>query len=96
MARGGREHVIEATHIPKQGPERTLDHELDSDRRSQVEATVDRAHQVVDELLVGARTLNELDVTRVDQVLNVFPAAGTEIVEDHYLVAAGGKGVGEM
>jgi hypothetical protein len=61
-----------------------------------VEAAVHLLHAVVDEVPVEDRALDELDVVRAREVLQVAPAARAEIVEDEHFVAARDQRVDEV
>ena len=86
---GEREHGVGSQRVGANRVERLLDHEPHPDDRGEVEAGVDRAHALLDQLLLEHGADNELHLVVLEQVLDVLTTAGAEIVEDHDLVAAG-------
>ncbi len=96
MPGGRREDNIEPADVVEQTGEWLIDDELDPDGGGEVKASVDRLHELVDELLARRRSLDELSLPGGEQVLDVLAGPRAQVVQDDDLVAAGSQGVSEV
>ncbi len=75
---------VGAADVAQQRLERVLDDQLDADGGGEVEAGVGPLDQLVDQLGVQHRPLDEHRLAGVQQVVDVLPAPGAEVVEDDH------------
>ena len=61
-----------------------------------MEAGVGPLDPLINELRIQHRPVDEHRPAAVQQMDDVLPAPGAEVVEDHHLVAASDQGIGKM
>ena len=96
MVSRARDDQVGSPDGAAQGVERLGHNECDADRRGEVEADVAPRDQVIDQRCVSHRTLDHLRETALDEVIDVRPPTGAEVVEDDHLVPARHQGVAHV
>ena len=96
MSDRGREDVVRAADVAEQRAQRRGDDELHADGGGEVQRRVGRGHEVVDELGVERRALDQLDVGMPVQMGDRVAPAGGEVVEEDDALAAGEQRVREV
>jgi hypothetical protein len=91
-----RRHVVRATHVAEQRAQLRGDDELRAHRRRKVQAGVNGADEIVEQLRVECAALDELDAWMVDEVLDVLAAPCRQVDKQCEFAASGEEGVGKV